>query len=233
MHLRIKAEIKAHALRDAPNECCGFIYINKDTIKTFPCKNVSTEPQEEFEVDMDEYFEATRQGVIVGIYHSGRDLAFSESDIHHADEWPLPLHLYSLKENTFKTYTPKTYGGDYLGRTFIWGHHDCYTLVKDYYRREYNLYLNDYDCDETYESSGKRDIIQNIEKEGFEKLKDISNIKAGDVLVFYTFGEYHIAIYLGNNQFLHQLLKSQSRIDNLDELWAKRLKFALHHTSRL
>jgi len=233
MNNNVKKAIKEHALRDAPNEACGFIYINDKSILAFPCKNISAEPTEEFEIEQDDYFECLRNGQIVGVYHSSAGSAFSEADIFHANEWPLPLYLYSLNEDCFKSYIPKNYAVDYLGRPFIWGQYDCYSIVRDYYRREFNVYLKDYDCDETFENGRRLDIVENFENEGFVKFEDFSNIKSGDVLLFKCGNEYHVGIYVDGNKFLHQPLRSQSRIEAIDGYWAKNLIGVLKHETRL
>lgn len=238
MNIKIQKEIKDLALKARPKEICGFIYTSDKDIFIYPCKNISEEPEEAFEIEHDEYFSCARQassigGEIVGIYHSGKDAAFSPSDIFHADEWPIPLYLYSFNEDVFKTYVPGKYVVDYIGRPFIWGQYDCYTLVKDFYRREYKLYLNDYDCDESFESIVRNDIVLNFSKEGFLQSSDMSNIKDGDVLLFLCGKNYHVGVYVGSNRFLHQPLKGQSRIEAIDGFWAKNLKFILKHKTRL
>lgn len=233
MNLRIKRLIKTHALAETPKESCGFIYTTEKDVNTFACKNISVEPEEAFEIEQDQYFDCCRHGQVIGIYHSGRDAAFSLSDIHNADNWPLPLYLYSTNEDSFKTYIPKNYRTDYIGRQFIWGVYDCYTLVKDYYRREKNIHLGDYDCDESYETGQKQDIMLNLGKEGFLQSSDISSANESDVLIFKCGNEWHIGVYLGNNSFLHQPLRGQSRIEAIDGFWAKNLKFVLKHKTLL
>lgn len=233
MNLKVKSLIKEHALEETPKEACGFIYTTEKGIFISRCKNISIEPSEEFEIEQGDYFETCKLGTIVGIYHSGSGSAFSPSDIFHADEWPLPLYLYSLEKDSFHIYWPKEYRIDYLGRPFIWGQYDCYTIVKDYYRREYNIFLGEYDADDEFESSGKQDIVANFTKEGFLEGLDMSNINIGDVLLFKCGKEYHVGIYLDNNQFLHQPLHKQSRIELIDGFWAKSLQSVLTHKSRI
>lgn len=234
MNKEIQKLIVAHAEEQFPKEACGFLFINQTgELKIRPCKNVSVEPNEEFEIEQDEYFDTLRNGKIVGVYHSGQDSAFSPSDIFHAEELSLPLYLYGTKEKRFLIFWPKSHRAEYLARPFIWGHYDCYTLIRDYYRTEYRIFLGEYDADASYERGRKQDIVVNFGREGFLQSSDLSNVKIGDVLLFECGLETHLGIYLGGNQFLHQPLNSQSRIELLDGYWAKNLKFVLKHKTRL
>jgi proteasome lid subunit RPN8/RPN11 len=236
MNLKIKSAIRNHALGMMPNEACGFIYTNNNTIHVLPCKNISPEPTEAFEIAEEDYIRCTHLGEVVGIYHSHSEgTAFSEEDIERAEEWALPYFLYAIKEGEFRVYYPKEYTPSYLGRPFIWGHNDCYTIVREYYRRELNIALGDYDCDESFENSERQDILIGLEKEGFIMSTDFTNIEIGDVLLFQFSKVYpqHVGIYMGGNRFLHQPLKGQSRIEQIDGIWAQNLKAVLRHKSRL
>jgi len=67
----IKAKIKAHSLKENPDECCGLLLLNKKNIlESFPCKNIAQDKENEFVVCHLDYLKAAMNGKIVGIYHS-------------------------------------------------------------------------------------------------------------------------------------------------------------------
>ena len=92
--LELRDEIVAHALRDAPNECCGMIAVRDGVAEAvYPVENVEASPLR-FEMDGDGQYRAwseiDRSGADVAIYHSHtRSPAFpSPTDINMAKLWP-------------------------------------------------------------------------------------------------------------------------------------------------
>ncbi len=234
MNITIKNLIRYHAMEDEENEICGIVYRAKDKLFIHKCQNIAIDKTEEFEIDSEEFISCYNKGEIVYIYHSQHSNAFSEEDIIRANELIIPLILFNPKTDYFSVYYPPDYKPDYIGREFIWGFNDCYTLIREYYRREYLIPLSDYDADEGYELTGQDKIVNNFEKEGFSKI-DIKNIEKGDLIAFKIHKDYptHLAIYMGNNMILHQLFNCQSRIENLSENWVKRILFGLRHKNNL
>ena len=233
MNTTLKERIKKHAHEVAPEECCGIVYIQDKNLLIKKCQNVTKESKnEDFEIDDTDFIDCHNKGEIIGIYHSHPEsAAFSEEDIFRAEEICLPFYLYAIKEDKFAIYYPSEYLPSYIGRPFIFGVNDCYTLVREYYRREFQTGLGDYDADFDYASKEVSNFEINWEKEGFCLKTNYTDIKKGDVLVFKINKSFpqHIGVYLGKNEFLHHPLNSQSRIELLDGLWAKSLVGYLRH----
>ena len=95
----VRAAIVAHAIREAPNECCGFLLgVAGSVAYAFPATNVSKRPLVRFEVDPREHIALQRTLrrlvppiSIVGVYHShpSGPGGPSESDLREAAdrEW--------------------------------------------------------------------------------------------------------------------------------------------------
>ena len=58
----IKEGIKAHALREKPQECCGLIVDRDNTKTSIPCRNSSEKPAVHFSINPSDYVRASRKG---------------------------------------------------------------------------------------------------------------------------------------------------------------------------
>jgi [CysO sulfur-carrier protein]-S-L-cysteine hydrolase len=86
-------QIVEHARRDAPNECCGFVWLRDDrAVEVVPVENVAHSPLR-FEVgpaDLLALADAEDDGRRVVIYHSHTRSAPrpSQTDVNFAANWP-------------------------------------------------------------------------------------------------------------------------------------------------
>ena len=130
-----ESAIVAHALRDAPLEACGAVVRhNAERVEAVPIKNVAPDPANFFRLEAAPYLELFQSGKIVAIYHShaaGKN-GFSEADRVGAEETKIPAYLYEVETDTITAYTPTGYRAPILGRTYLPGVNDCYSLVRDY-----------------------------------------------------------------------------------------------------
>jgi proteasome lid subunit RPN8/RPN11 len=93
-------QISAHAIEEAPNECCGLISgTDGRATKVFRARNSEAspfryvvDPQDQLRI-MGEIEDAGEE--LVGIYHSHtRSEAYpSQTDVNLAEGWPDPLYL--------------------------------------------------------------------------------------------------------------------------------------------
>lgn len=109
----------------------------------------------------------------------------------------------------------KDRGEPYEGRTFIHNVADCYELVRDYYRREYNHEMGNY-CRQWDWFTTLNFFDDNFEKEGFYEVS-IDEIQPGDLIYFGIRSDKtnHIGVYVGDDKFLHHLTNRLSEKDTL------------------
>lgn len=106
-----------------------------------------------------------------------------------------------------EVFIPNRYFEDhkYEGRPFLHGLFDCYTLVKDYYRKTFNIFLPT-NIQRTWEwwLQGENLYLDNARNYGFVESKDI---QIHDVLIMKLNSDVpnHAAIYIGNNKILHHV----------------------------
>lgn len=103
----------------------------------------------------------------------------------------------------------------FVGRPFLHGMFDCFTLLKDYYKRNFNILLPQ-NLQRNWEwwTQGENLYVDNAAKYNFEVVKDI---KKHDIILmkFNSQVPNHGAIYLGNNKILHHMAGKFSTIEEL------------------
>ncbi|MDC9591060.1 C40 family peptidase [Xenorhabdus sp. XENO-10] len=195
-----------HAKREYPNECCGVIAQKGRVEKYLPCKNLSPNPSEQFQLDPGDYLEASIWGTITGIVHSHSDATTQPSDLDEAqcDFTELPWHIVSYPEGDLRTIYPR---GELplVGRPFVLGVYDCYGLIMSYYRQQYGIELPDYRVNYPWWEQGENFYIENFENAGFTEIT--GNPQVGDVVLMQVQADVvnHAGILLEGNLLLHHL----------------------------
>ena len=238
MNEYIKSKVKEHALKEFPNECCGFICVNYvGEVTVLPCENKAYNKKSRFVIDTNMYYEAAKLGHIAAFYHSHADEfvrpendKFSTADIDISNESGIPALLYVLPQDTWHVHIPDSYEHyKLIGRPFVWGIWDCYSVVRDFYRETYNWNLGFYFPPKTYDRHTDFGYEKNFSKEGFEPIP-LDELQYGDAILFKMAGSDHInhsAVYLGGNKVLHQPINKTSNELILDERYLKYVSLTL------
>ena len=108
----------------------------------------------------------------------------------------------------------------YTGRPFIHTKWDCFTLLRDYYKREFNIEMPPVDYFDDWWKKGEDFYMQLSGVAGFYP---VTELKKYDVLAMrinaYVFN--HSAIYLGDNKILHHMGGKFSCIEELRPAYYK------------
>ena len=237
----IKVKIKAHSLKESPDECCGLLLLNKkNVLEAFPCRNIAQDKKNEFVVCQLDYLKAAMNGKIVGIYHSHciQDNSFSELDKQISYKLNLKNIVYILKRDSFEEYSPENYYNKYVDKDFVIGVSDCLSIVENYYNEEFGIKIFHYertaDWDKDYpefvkdklaEFCDSQNFDKFFEKENFVKIEGIENARKHDIIVFKYLENYpsHFGIYLGQNHILHQPRNKKSIIEKLTDAEKRRI----------
>jgi cell wall-associated NlpC family hydrolase len=118
-------------------------------------------------------------------------------------------------------------GIPYVAKGRTWEGGDCWNLVRLFYKTELNIevpsYVDTYIAPSHSQSvAGAIDSAVNVTREW----KEIPEPEFGCVLVFDILGfPVHTGIYLGDNDFLHAFLNTNSCIERLNSItWNRRLQ---------
>ena len=193
----IKEVIQKHAAECFPAESCGLIVDNKYV----PCRNISKHA-DQFEIHHEDLAAAEDIGEIQAYVHSHPNASAraSEIDLLQIELHQKPWIICAYPDVEFQVYEPSGYKAPLVGRNYIHGVQDCYSIVRDFYERELGVHLPDYEREDAWwehkESTSL--YLDNFEKEGFVEVNDL---QYGDVMlcrVGRTEHVNHAIIWLGD-----------------------------------
>ena len=193
----IKAAILAHTTECFPAESCGLIVDNNYV----PCRNISKHA-DQFEIHHEDLAAAEDMGEIQAYVHSHPNASAraSEIDLLQIELHQKPWIICAYPDVEFQVYEPSGYKAPLVGRNYIHGVQDCYSIVRDFYERELGVHLPDYEREDAWwehkESTSL--YLDNFEKEGFIEVTDL---QYGDVMlcrVGRTEHVNHAIIWLGD-----------------------------------
>lgn len=120
-------------------------------------------------------------------------------------------------KNFSEVFLPNRYfeNPEYEGRPFLHGLFDCYTLVRDYYKRNFQIFLpTNIQRDWEWWNKGQNLYLENAKDCSFIESDDIQK---HDVLIMNINSPVpnHAAIYLGDGKILHHMSGRFSTIQNL------------------
>ena len=198
---KLKKAIQLHASEIYPDECCGVI-VDQKYIR---CRNISDD-KNQFEIHHEDLAQAEDAGEIQAYVHSHPDASAraSEIDLIQIELHEKPWVICAYPDVEFQVHEPFGYKAPLVGRNYIHGIQDCFAIVRDFYKRELDITIPDYQRqDKWWESKENASLyLDNFEKEGFI---EVSDPQYGDVLlcrVGRTEHVNHAVIWLGDNAVL-------------------------------
>lgn len=243
-----KDAIKAHALDAYPHECCGLI-IGGDYQ---PCINIAPDTLNGFEIDPTILVNADIQAIVHS--HPDGEPMPSEPDRVQMALHGVPWVIASVNHGVvnIRTHKPKAYTAPLVGREYVHGLQDCYSLVRDYYERECGLTLSDYPraVDWWEDENSPSLYVENFKTEGFVEVP-LSDIQKHDAIICRvgrTYHPNHALVYLGDsgdlvsenappifgkNLVIHHPHGRNSVREIFGENWAKRVAMVVRHTSMM
>ena len=198
-----------HAKEQDPRESVGVLIVIKGKEQYYPCNNLSTYSQQCFILDPEDYVKADALGEITAIVHSHpvTPPSPSQADKVSCEQSGLKWHIVNPKTETWGYCEPTGYKPPLIGRQWVWGVTDCWSLVRDYYKEQHNIQLLDYQRPTTPQDFLDNPLFeQYAERTGFVELNKDEKLQKGDVLLMSILHPTlnHVAIFLGD-EILHHL----------------------------
>jgi len=211
-----KESFKIYAQEQTPNEACGLLAIIEGKETFWPCKNLAEGKHEFFMLNPDDWVECEDRGEVIGVIHShplGAATA-SETDKAACEHIGFPYFIYSIEHDHWVSINPTGWKAPSLiGRRFIWGKYDCWSIVTDWFQETKNIKIKYWERPKKI-----KDFVDNpyfdkvLTESNFIKQKTNDNLKVGDVLLFE--GEKdslsHVALYIGDMMILNHSIRALS-----------------------
>ena len=224
-------EMETYILQQYPFEACGVV--SRDLF--VPIENIASSPSECFLMPKGTYIE--HEDNLSAVVHShthdsvlGVDPRLpSEADMRLAEATGVLQGIYHCTPKGvsqalwFNQKVPPTLiDRDYIPNVF-----DCYTIVRDYYKLNYDYSLAMLPRTATWSKDSPSLMLENLENQGLTKVRNIGKLVEGDVLVFCIGSSLptHVAIYLKDGEFIHHLNGRKSSTDTLTR-WGKQFHSA-------
>ena len=232
MRAEIIEAIRTHAAAVYPDECCGLVVQSGEVEKYYPCRNLATQPTEQFVLSPEDYASAEDLGTVVGIVHSHPDATTRPSKLDEAmcDESNLPWHILSWPDGDFRTITPR---GELplLERPFVLGHSDCWGLVMSYFRQTHGIELIDFRVDYPWWEDSYPDNFyeDNWYRAGFREFLGVPQV--GDLVMMQIQSKKwnHSGVILEGNMLLHHLYGRLSNRTPYGGYWRERTMKIVRH----
>lgn len=208
-------EMIEHAKEEFPLESCGVIVDGKYC----PEKNVHENPTKSFRLSREAWTYSTYPGEakLEGIVHShpnGPEYPSSNdmvSQIASAVPWCIvPVYARSDDSNETIEGEPFWFGDQLLappllGRKFRHGVTDCYSLIRDWYKLNRGIDLNEIPRDWNWWDKGQNLYMIGFPKAGFEEVAVNNNPAVGDVALVAIGSSTinHAGVYIGHEKIMH------------------------------
>lgn len=218
---RLKSEILTYCQTAVPYEACGFVILRYQTNEPvfLPCENMAADPENYFEIAPDDFVRTELQGEIIALVHSHPfgEMKLSVADRQMQDNCRLDFWLVCGSElQIFPTIPPL------VGRKFVHGQQDCYTLFRDFYFLA-GADLPDFERPDEWWLTGGNLYLENMAQHGFKRLDKGEDLQLGDVILMQIGANVpnHAGIYLGDQVVLHHGPKRLSKRDLYNGYWLK------------
>lgn len=225
--------IKLHADATLPRECCGFIVESNGQLDYRKCTNTA-EDDNDFVISAEEYASVEDDCKIICVVHShpNESCEPSMADKVSCEESQLPWLIMSLPSYEYKIIQPEGYQAPYVGRPFTFGVLDCYSIIKDWYKRERDIDLPHFNRHNNWwKDPSLNYYVDNFETNGFYRLPSNTQPIVGDVFLMQIKSPKpnHAALYIGDGKILQHMYKSLSQRYTYGGTWAYLTTHHLRH----
>lgn len=230
------AAMLAHAHDEQPKEACGLVVARRNKYRTIRAANLAADPINTFDLDPDAWLQVGEGEEVIGIYHSHPSGSAEPSlcDLSSCEASGLPWHIVGCVSGDYRRIEPSGFRAPYLGRPYVYGVHDCWAVVRDWYRWEWNLDIPDFHREPDFWRRGENLFVDGMEAAGMVDVGDC-DVEVGDAFLIQVGSPVpnHIALYIGDGLILHHCQGRLSSREPWGGYWAKHASHHLRHISKM
>jgi len=221
-----KRRVEKYAIASFPNEICGFL--SADGTDLIPVKNTHTTPTEAFRMSPESVVRGLESNASALVHSHVNGLASpTEQDMRQQEAMQIPWGIVVLDAQKTVTeqgvphVTDWVWFGDqlpiqpYEGRVHIVNVQDCWSLVRDWYRKERGVTLPIFPREPKWYLKHTDLITPARIAEAGLIVVETTELQIGDILAM-QLGQNtinHLALYLGNELILHHVAGYLSRVE--------------------
>lgn len=225
-------EFLTHAEEAFPHEACGLVVKVGKKQRVVRCVNRHSDPSRAFMIAPEDYAAAEELGEVLAVYHShpNNTAEPSMADLATCEALGVPWHIVSWPQAGYRYVEPSGYVAPLEGRQFVYGVHDCFSLVCDYYRT-IGIDIPPFDHGEYgWWARGESLYIKNMEAAGFQIVQDL---RPNDVILmaFDWDVPHHAAVFLGDDILLQHFDGKLSGKSFYGEFYQKATRHIVRHKS--
>jgi cell wall-associated NlpC family hydrolase len=233
-----------HFINEFPREAIGLVVEINGEERYLACTNHALKDCDQFVLSGEEFAAAEDVGAITAVVHShpnGRAVPSPADrkmcEASGIDRWVIGS-VSKTRDGVAVTdwceFAPCGYRAPLIGRPFVHGVHDCYSIIQDWYAQERFITLPDFERVDGWWETGETSLyLDNYIAAGFEVTED-ALLQEGDVLLM-TIGRSrtvnHAAVYVGDGKILHHLYGELSRTETFSGKYQSRVHCALRYRS--
>lgn len=225
----------AHALNETPKESCGLVIVQKGVKRYWPCRNLSDEPNEMFIINPVDWAKAEDAGEIIAVVHSHPKTppVPSQADLAACEASGVRWEIINPHQENWGHCEPSGYKPSLIGRSWVWGVSDCWTLVRDWYM-EQGIELPDWPRPLTPNEFEAAPLFDSLWPEaGFRELAPQEQLQVGDALLFSFKGKLnHVGVLVEPQTVLHHFRGRLSSRDFYGEALLQSTGRRLRHASQ-
>lgn len=239
---KTEVELQNYCMSKYPQEACGFVLKTGDVVGL---ENIHAEPEKNFHISPLDCLKY--EGKIKFVFHSHPDKelkSFSPSKADMESQMGSDVPWLLLATNTVKASRVEIFGWqvvrqDFMGKNFVHGIRDCYSLIRNYYFSTKNILLKEIPRENRWWETKEDVYLKSFDGVGFYEIPfDLNKIEIGDLVLFRirpTLCLNHGAIYVGNGWILHHLygqLSCKEPIQNYKNFAEKIIRYDNNKASR-
>lgn len=235
----VSDDFKAHAIETFPEEACGLVVEFATGCKYVPCENIAEDPSKDFRIDPKVYVAHVENGNPVrAVIHShvNGNPGPTAIDIKSQAESALPWGIGLAGEENCQDilwFGDQAPMAPLIGRPFVHGMWDCYSLVRDYYRSKNIVELPNYPRDFEWWFTGENLYLEHFKECGFIEIEQEDLREHDGFLMRFNPSPVpqHAGIYLGDGLMLNHFQPKLSRREPIHG-WTRKITHYLRYEGK-